>query len=131
MDPKIIMVNSRAKDLSDYWGQLDYSWWKRTRNGTLVVSRFWNMFLKDRGYINQDEPFQKLINQGMILGMSAFVFFYRAFYTFTLKFFKKIDNELKYFGYYENDQGFALLIIFYLSFGQLKDILTDDRASNF
>ena len=31
------------------------------------------MFLKDRGYINQDEPFQKLINQGMILGMSAFV----------------------------------------------------------
>ena len=32
------------------------------------------MFLKDRGYINQDEPFQKLINQGMILGMSAFVY---------------------------------------------------------
>jgi leucyl-tRNA synthetase len=31
------------------------------------------MFLKDRGYINHDEPFQKLINQGMILGMSAFV----------------------------------------------------------
>ena len=32
------------------------------------------MFLKDRGYINQDEPFQKLINQGMILGMSVRLF---------------------------------------------------------
>jgi leucyl-tRNA synthetase len=32
------------------------------------------MFLKDRGYISHDEPFQKLINQGMILGMSAFVY---------------------------------------------------------
>jgi leucyl-tRNA synthetase len=38
------------------------------------------MFLKDRGYINQDEPFQKLINQGMILGMSAFV--YKLIYNF-------------------------------------------------
>ena len=38
------------------------------------------MFLKDRGYIKQDEPFQKLINQGMILGMSAFV--YKLIYNF-------------------------------------------------
>ena len=40
--------------------------------GHLLYSRFWNKFLKDRGFINHEEPFKKLINQGMILGMSAF-----------------------------------------------------------
>lgn len=64
-----------AKELSDYWGQVDlYIGGSEHATGHLLYSRFWNMFLKDRGYINQDEPFQKLINQGMILGMSAFVF---------------------------------------------------------
>lgn len=62
-----------AKDLSDYWGQVDlYIGGSEHATGHLLYSRFWNMFLKDRGYINQDEPFQKLINQGMILGMSAY-----------------------------------------------------------
>lgn len=64
-----------AKDLSDYWGQVDlYIGGSEHATGHLLYSRFWNMFLKDRGYINQNEPFQKLINQGMILGMSAFVY---------------------------------------------------------
>jgi leucyl-tRNA synthetase len=63
-----------AKDLSDYWGQVDlYIGGSEHATGHLLYSRFWNMFLKDRGYINQDEPFQKLINQGMILGMSAYL----------------------------------------------------------
>lgn len=62
------------KELSDYWGQVDlYIGGSEHATGHLLYSRFWNMFLKDRGYINHDEPFQKLINQGMILGMSAFV----------------------------------------------------------
>lgn len=73
MDPK----NTEAfckKELSDYWGQVDlYIGGSEHATGHLLYSRFWNMFLKDRGYINQNEPFQKLINQGMILGMSAFV----------------------------------------------------------
>ena len=69
------------KDLSDYWGQVDlYIGGSEHATGHLLYSRFWNMFLKDRGYINQDEPFQKLINQGMILGMSAFV--YKLIYNF-------------------------------------------------
>ena len=64
-----------AKELSDYWGGVDlYIGGSEHATGHLLYSRFWNMFLKDRGYINQDEPFQKLINQGMILGMSAFVY---------------------------------------------------------
>jgi leucyl-tRNA synthetase len=62
------------KDLADYWGQVDlYIGGSEHATGHLLYSRFWNMFLKDREYINHNEPFQKLINQGMILGMSAFV----------------------------------------------------------
>ena len=63
------------KELADYWGQVDlYIGGSEHATGHLLYSRFWNMFLKDRGYISHDEPFQKLINQGMILGMSAFVY---------------------------------------------------------
>ena len=63
------------KELTDYWGQVDlYIGGSEHATGHLLYSRFWNMFLKDRGYIKNDEPFQKLINQGMILGMSAFVY---------------------------------------------------------
>ncbi len=62
------------KDLAEYWGQVDlYIGGSEHATGHLLYSRFWNMFLNDRGYINHNEPFQKLINQGMILGMSAFV----------------------------------------------------------
>ena len=63
------------KAISDYWGQVDlYIGGSEHATGHLLYSRFWNMFLKDRGYISHDEPFKKMINQGMILGMSAFVF---------------------------------------------------------
>ncbi|MRM82798.1 leucine--tRNA ligase [Riemerella anatipestifer] len=64
-----------AKEKSDYWGQVDlYIGGSEHATGHLLYARFWNMFLKDRGFIGHEEPFQKLINQGMILGMSAFVF---------------------------------------------------------
>ena len=63
------------KEISDYWGQVDlYIGGSEHATGHLLYSRFWNIFLKDRGFIEQNEPFQKLINQGMILGMSAFVY---------------------------------------------------------
>ncbi|TXF77249.1 leucine--tRNA ligase [Chryseobacterium sp.] len=63
------------KNLSDYWGQVDlYIGGSEHATGHLLYSRFWNMFLKDRGYISHDEPFKKLINQGMILGVSAFAY---------------------------------------------------------
>lgn len=60
-----------------YWQNVDlYIGGSEHATGHLLYSRFWNKFLKDRGYIHQDEPFKKLINQGMILGMSAFVHVY-------------------------------------------------------
>lgn len=74
MDPHNEEVFVR-KEISDYWGQVDlYIGGSEHATGHLLYSRFWNMFLKDKRYINHDEPFQKLINQGMILGMSAFVY---------------------------------------------------------
>ncbi|MEC3874552.1 leucine--tRNA ligase [Chryseobacterium salviniae] len=76
------------KDLAEYWGQVDlYIGGSEHATGHLLYSRFWNMFLKDREYINHSEPFQKLINQGMILGMSAFV--YRFNYMSTSESFSK------------------------------------------
>ena len=63
------------KNTSDYWGQVDlYIGGSEHATGHLLYSRFWTMFLKDRGFISHEEPFQKMINQGMILGMSAFVY---------------------------------------------------------
>ena len=63
------------KNTSDYWGQVDlYIGGSEHATGHLLYSRFWTMFLKDRGFISHEEPFQKMINQGMILGISAFVY---------------------------------------------------------
>ena len=73
MDPENNAVFA-AKNLTDYWGQVDlYIGGSEHATGHLLYSRFWTMFLKDRGFISHEEPFKKLINQGMILGMSAFV----------------------------------------------------------
>lgn len=58
----------------DYWKNVNlYVGGSEHATGHLLYSRFWTKFLKDRGVINVDEPFQKMINQGMILGDSAFV----------------------------------------------------------
>ena len=63
------------KNISDYWGQVDlYIGGSEHATGHLLYSRFWTMFLKDRRFISHEEPFQKMINQGMILGISAFVY---------------------------------------------------------
>ena len=63
----------RAK--SDYWGQVDlYVGGAEHTTGHLLYSRFWTKFLFDQGHIGFDEPFKSMINQGMILGRSSFVY---------------------------------------------------------
>ena len=63
----------RAK--SDYWGQVDlYVGGAEHGTGHLLYSRFWTKFLFDLGLIGFDEPFAKMVNQGMILGRSSFVY---------------------------------------------------------
>ena len=64
-----------STDALKYWENVDlYIGGSEHATGHLLYSRFWNKFLKDRGVAPTEEPFKKLINQGMILGMSAFVY---------------------------------------------------------
>jgi leucyl-tRNA synthetase len=64
-----------SQEALNYWQNVDlYIGGSEHATGHLLYSRFWNKFLKDLGYAPTEEPFKKLINQGMILGMSAFVY---------------------------------------------------------
>ena len=64
-----------GKEANNYWRQVNlYIGGTEHATGHLIYSRFWNKFLYDLGYICEDEPFKKLINQGMIQGRSNFVY---------------------------------------------------------
>ena len=63
------------KEIDAYWRDVDlYIGGTEHATGHLIYSRFWNKFLFDLGYVCEDEPFRKLINQGMIQGRSSFVY---------------------------------------------------------
>ena len=74
MDPQ----NDKAlvgKEANEYWRNVDlYVGGSEHATGHLIYSRFWNKFLFDSGYTCEDEPFKKLVNQGMIQGRSNFVY---------------------------------------------------------
>ena len=64
-----------SRTASDYWGQVDlYIGGTEHAVGHLLYSRMWTKFLFDLGYIGFDEPYKKLVNQGMIQGSSRFVY---------------------------------------------------------
>lgn len=64
-----------SKKAESYWQNVDlYIGGNEHATGHLLYTRFWHKFLKDQGVISQEEPFKKLINQGMILGTSAFTY---------------------------------------------------------
>ena len=64
-----------SKEANNYWQDVDlYIGGTEHATGHLIYSRFWNKFLFDLGYVCKDEPFKKLINQGMIQGRSNFVY---------------------------------------------------------
>ncbi|MNK57723.1 Leucine--tRNA ligase [compost metagenome] len=64
-----------SKEAVEYWQAVDlYIGGSEHATGHLLYSRFWNKFLKDLGYTKEEEPFKKLINQGMIQGRSNFVY---------------------------------------------------------
>jgi leucyl-tRNA synthetase len=87
MDPK--NENEFAsKEALAYWESVDlYIGGNEHATGHLLYSRFWNKFLKDKGFAPTEEPFKKLINQGMILGTSALV------YKVSWSLFSKNDDE--------------------------------------
>ena len=74
MDPhnETALVNP---EVNHYWQDVDlYIGGMEHATGHLIYARFWNKFLFDLGYICKEEPFKKLINQGMIQGRSNFVY---------------------------------------------------------
>jgi len=87
MDPNNESVFADSKKL-DYWNQVDlYIGGAEHAVGHLLYSRFFTKFLFDKGYLKFDEPFKKLINQGMIGGEIEFLLL------------KKIDNKNHFFSY--------------------------------
>ena len=80
-----------SKEALEYWQDVDlYIGGTEHAVGHLMYSRFWHKFLYDLGYVPTDEPFKKLINQGMIQGESAFEY--------------KVVNENKFVSYNLKDQ---------------------------
>jgi len=74
MDPKNEAAFA-SKESVDYWKSVDlYIGGSEHATGHLLYSRFWNKALKDLGFHQEEEPFKKLINQGMIQGRSSFVY---------------------------------------------------------
>ena len=64
-----------SRSANEYWRSVDlYVGGTEHATGHLIYSRFWNKFLYDLGYVCEDEPFRKLVNQGMIQGRSNFVY---------------------------------------------------------
>ena len=85
MDPR----NSQAlvsPEAAEYWKSVDlYIGGSEHATGHLIYSRFWNKFLFDLGVSVSEEPFQKLVNQGMIQGRSNFVYRIKDTNTFVSK----------------------------------------------
>jgi leucyl-tRNA synthetase len=64
-----------SHEANDYWQNVDlYLGGSEHATGHLIYSRFWNKFLYDLGVVCKEEPFKKLVNQGMIQGRSNFVY---------------------------------------------------------
>jgi leucyl-tRNA synthetase len=81
-----------SKEALAYWESVDlYIGGSEHATGHLLYSRFWNKFLKDKGFAPTEEPFKKLINQGMILGTTAYVYRLEGTNTFISK--NKIGDQ--------------------------------------
>lgn len=75
-----------SEEAIQYWESVDlYLGGSEHATGHLLYARFWNKFLKDIGLVQVEEPFKKLINQGMILGTSAYVYRLEGTNTFVSK----------------------------------------------
>ena len=115
------------KKITDYWNQVDvYVGGTEHAVGHLLYSRMWTKVLYDLVYIGFDEPFKKLVNQGMIQGSSRFV--YRILPTTILE----SEASMK-----ENDKGLIPIFIsekYYKSYQKneikLKDLIIESSGKN-
>ena len=84
-----------SKEALAYWESVDlYIGGSEHATGHLLYSRFWNKFLKDKGFAPTEEPFKKLINQGMILGMSAFINWYKIEFVIEINYKDDFGNTI-------------------------------------
>jgi leucyl-tRNA synthetase len=98
MDPKND-TEFASKDAIKYWKEVDlYMGGSEHATGHLLYSRFWCKALKDLGFVDSEEPFKKLINQGMILGIS-----YRVIKMDNWKVKNPSDNDPKFVNAYCSD----------------------------
>lgn len=110
-----------SKEAMDYWGEVDlYIGGSEHATGHLLYSRFWQKFLFDKGVVPVDEFVKKLINQGMILGTSAFAYRVTATGTFESSTIKTVYGAELFFSNtlrnkivhnIENEKSKALIII--------------------
>ena len=111
-----------SKQAADYWKQIDlYLGGSEHATGHLLYFRFWTKFLKDRGFINIDEPAKKLINQGMIMGRSSLVYILKFFITSSDSAEKEIEQP--------NNQIVAISKSHYVSL--LKEFYKEHKYSDF
>ena len=83
-----------SKEAMEYWENVDlYLGGSEHATGHLLYSRFWVKALYDLGHLQVEEPFKKLINQGMILGESAFFFWFKIEMVFTV-IEKNVEGEI-------------------------------------
>ncbi|MFB9107186.1 leucine--tRNA ligase [Flavobacterium gyeonganense] len=102
-----------SKEALAYWESVDlYIGGSEHATGHLLYSRFWNKFLKDKGFAPTEEPFKKLINQGMILGESAFV--------------NRIGLNISFFGKEYSD---VLKVEVHSAYGALSFLSEDEKQS--
>ena len=96
-----------SEEAEQYWGSVDlYMGGAEHATGHLLYARFWYLFLKDLGLVSSNEPFQKLINQGMILGRSNFVYRLNIAYTLGPKEGFEVSETEEY-----DDADFPLILI--------------------
>jgi len=110
-----------SKEAIAYWKDVDlYIGGSEHATGHLLYSRFWNKFLKDIDLVIEEEPFKKLINQGMILGRSNFV--YRLNYTLLPADSNKFDIEQEVEWH---DDVIAKLPLIFISFDLVEKLRYD------
>lgn len=116
-----------SKEAIDYWQQVDlYIGGSEHATGHLLYSRFWQKFMFDKGLVPHDEFAKKLINQGMILGMSAFVYRINGGY---YKYESGFDEELDvYFDNIFDDHFLYRIVSFDLLDGNLiEEVIAGDK----
>ncbi|RSK44742.1 leucine--tRNA ligase [Hymenobacter perfusus] len=114
-----------GEEAEQYWQQVDlYMGGAEHATGHLLYSRFWHLFLKDLGVVSAPEPFQKLINQGMILGRSNFV--YRMNINWLIG---RVDGTSMAFDNNKEKVAFPTLFVSKSLFDVLSNSLEEERPS--